>query len=206
MAAILPSGSALVELAEFKAFDFKSASWRQDHYLAFVIPAQNPQKTALVDLGPAEPIDLAVKDFKEAVMDTGDLKGRRSLIHSRKLYELVFAKLVPLLGQATDIFISPDANLNLIPFEIMAGPDGRYLIEHYSFNYLASGRDILRTDDASAGTGPPVLFGDPDYNLEKGGENRENQAGSDESEKKRSFERSRDMRGMFFFASSGHQG
>jgi hypothetical protein len=41
-----------------------------------------------------------------------------------------------------DIFISPDGNLYLLPLEVLQRPDGKFLIEEYTFNYLATGRDL----------------------------------------------------------------
>jgi len=70
------------------------------------------------------------------------------------------------LGAVKDIFISPDGNLNLIPFEVLVDPNGRFLIEEFTFNYLAAGRDLLRFGTFKEEEGqPPVLIGDPDFDL-----------------------------------------
>jgi len=52
------------------------------------------------------------------------------------LYRLVFAKLEKEIKTARQIFISPDGNLNLIPFEVFRGPDGKFLLSQN--NSLAS--------------------------------------------------------------------
>jgi CHAT domain-containing protein len=78
---------------------------------------------------------------------------------------MVFAPLRKELGAVTEIFISPDGNLNLLPFEILQGPDNRYLIETYTFNYLAAGRDILGFGAIPEKGGKALLMGDPDFDM-----------------------------------------
>jgi CHAT domain-containing protein len=124
----------------------------------------------MIDLGEAEAVDLAVTDFKKAVADFRDKEGKALAAASDKLYSLVFGPIRPLLGAAKEIFISPDGNLNLIPFEAVMTPEGRYLIEDYTFNYLTSGRDAMRFDRPVSGSpGPAVLMGDPDFDLAEEG-------------------------------------
>src|SRR5262249_34210503 len=51
--------------------------------------------------------------------------------------------------------------LNLLPFAALH--DGKqYLLGLYEFNYLTSGRDLLR-DPVGPSTGPPLVLADPDY-------------------------------------------
>jgi CHAT domain-containing protein len=70
------------------------------------------------------------------------------------------------LGDVKQIFISPDGNLNLIPFEVLQAPDGRYLIEDYSFNYLAAGRDLIGFGAIKARGEKALIIGDPDFDLD----------------------------------------
>ena len=169
----LPQGSVLVDFAKIRPFDFqahgKKSQWGPACYLAFVLPAGAPDQAGLLNLGEAEPIDQAVADLKEALADTQDAQGQQVLAMGEKLYELVFAKIEKELGQARDIFISPDGNLNLIPFEVLRKPDGKYLIEEYSFNYLASGRDLIGFGLVKGKAGPPLLMGAPDFDLDDDG-------------------------------------
>ena len=78
---------------------------------------------------------------------------------------MVFKPIEEKIGKAKDIFISPDGNLNLIPFEVMQRPDGRYLIEDFTFNYLAAGRDIVGFGDINTTNSKALLFGDPDFDI-----------------------------------------
>jgi CHAT domain-containing protein/Tfp pilus assembly protein PilF len=167
----LPAGSVLVEIARIDFFDFKAESglsgWRPARYLVFVIRARRPEKVSLVDLGPAGKIEAVIAGLKKAVSgQRPDRQTARRAAHiSHRLYRLVFAPLKKHVGGAKTIFISPDGQLSLIPFEILMQPSGRFLIEDYTFNYLAAGRDVLRFGRVKGKTTAPLLLGAPDFNL-----------------------------------------
>ena len=188
VARVLPRGSVLVDFAKIRLLDFKAKGqrtrWGPDRYLAFVLHAGQGNRVSLLDLGQASPIDGAVTELKEAMTE---LKIQKTMAVCEKLYKMVFAGLEEELGSARDIFISPDGNLNLIPFEVLRRPDGRYLIEEYSFNYLASGRDMVGYGMFRTRPGPPLILGDPDFDATEPGTTRA-----------ASFTRSTDMRGLYF--------
>ncbi|MEW6265782.1 MAG: CHAT domain-containing tetratricopeptide repeat protein [Thermodesulfobacteriota bacterium] len=165
----LPPGTVLLEMARVRYYNFKANAkqrkWRPAHYLAFILPAGQGGQVGLVDLGEADIIDQAISVFRKAVNDTNDLKGVGASAAGRKLYDLIFHPVQKELGPAKEIFISPDGNLNLIPFEILQAPNERYLIEDYTFNYLASGRDILGFGRPRRQAGPALLLGNPNFNL-----------------------------------------
>jgi len=161
----LPPNSVLVEFARVKMFDFKAKNkgkWKPAHYLAFVLHAGNGENVGMIDLGDANEIDQAVSELRKAISSMEE-KAKKT---SKKVYNLVFASLKKELGDKKKIFISPDGNLNLIPFEVLLGPDGRYLIEDYTFNYLAAGRDLLGFEQhVGKQTGKALLIGDPDFDM-----------------------------------------
>ncbi|MEW5721813.1 MAG: tetratricopeptide repeat protein [Thermodesulfobacteriota bacterium] len=170
VAAALPPGSVLLEFARADRINFLANRgrdrWRPAHYLAFVLPAGSADGPALVDLGEAEALERAALEFKALAADPRDQKGEKLKKASARVYESLFAPLRPHLGMAREIFISPDGILNLIPFEAVLGPDGRFLIEDYTFNYLSSGRDVVGFDrPAPVRPGPALLMGDPDFDL-----------------------------------------
>jgi CHAT domain-containing protein len=57
--------------------------------------------------------------------------------------------------------ISPDGDLNLVPFEALVDGEGRYLIERYATSYLTSGRDLLRMQVTRAVPSRSVIIADP---------------------------------------------
>jgi CHAT domain-containing protein len=61
------------------------------------------------------------------------------------------------------LLISPDSQLNLIPFAALVDENNRYLVENYSITYLGSGRDLLRLQNPVASRSNPILLANPDY-------------------------------------------
>jgi tetratricopeptide (TPR) repeat protein/CHAT domain-containing protein len=168
LSAALPKGTVLIEFARVAAFNFQYRKNKQDVmrdiYLAFVIHAGDNHISMKV-LGEADFIDAEISKLKKAVIDLEDVRGETALQAGRKVYDLVFQPLVESLGSTREIFISPDGNLSLIPFEILRLPDGRFLIEDFQFNYLSAGRDILSWNDQKGSPGKPVLIGAPAYDM-----------------------------------------
>jgi len=170
VAQALPVKTVLLEFARIDTFNFKAKGrekkWLPARYLAFVLHAGKGDRVELIDLGDAGEIDRAIAVFKK---ELGDSKGKeeapKALETSRRIHDLVFAPLKKALGEVKEIFISPDGNLNLISFEVLQGPDGKYLIEEYSFNYLAAGRDVVGFGEIKEEGGKALLMGDPDFDL-----------------------------------------
>ena len=69
------------------------------------------------------------------------------------------------LGNARKLFFSPDAQLNLLPFNALVDESNKYLVENYSISYLTSGRELLdlknlRTEQPRQST---LIVADPDF-------------------------------------------
>jgi CHAT domain-containing protein/Flp pilus assembly protein TadD len=169
IAKALPGQAALIEFARINTFNFgakgRRGRWLPARYLAFVLHAGKGGEVRLVDLGDAAEIDAAVARLKTEVAAERRAPHAGAKDASQRLYDLVFRPITPELGSAREIFISPDGNLNLIPFEVLRGPGERFLIEDYNFNYLAAGRDVLSFKEIKSGVGPALLMGDPDFDL-----------------------------------------
>lgn len=82
---------------------------------------------------------------------------------ARKLDEMVMQPVRQLLGDTKTILLSPDAALNLIPFEALVDENNQYLVENYQITYLTSGRDLLRQNPDNAPQSSLVIA-DPLYN------------------------------------------
>lgn len=210
VAGALPGGSVLVDFAKINIFDFKAAnifqSWKPPHYIAFVLPAGSPDRLTLIDLGEAKPIEQAVAALRHATQ-SGQAPEAMPL-PARRLHRLIFTPLAAVIGNAKNIFISPDGELNLIPFEILRNTHNRPLIETHTFNYVCSGRDLVGMDDIPAATGPALVFGDPDFDMDAHAASTSNAASapstasaapghmSEANPPDRTFQRSADLRAM----------
>ncbi|HBD10376.1 MAG TPA: hypothetical protein DCZ69_19170 [Syntrophobacteraceae bacterium] len=162
---VLPKGSALVEFSRFEVSDFRATKRKSGsfHYLAFILHPGKGSRVGLVDLGDTRKIDNAVAELRKAVRNTLNPRQEDLFQAARGLHDLVFSPLRKELGTARRLYVSPDGNLNLIPFEILRGPNDRFLIEDYTFNYLAAGRDLLGQGAKHGEPGRILLVGDPDF-------------------------------------------
>ncbi|WP_052349318.1 CHAT domain-containing protein [Planktothrix mougeotii] len=180
VALALPEGSALVEFVRFDVYDFKTDQWQPAQYLAFVLPAQQPDAVQMILLGDAEPIERLIKVFRETISELRlkDLGLRpkakppqhKSYLEAGiKLREAIYNPILEQvnLAEYSHLIIAPDYELCLVPFGILP-EEGRLLIDHYQISYLSTGRDILRgTIETERPASPPFIMADPDFNLSR---------------------------------------
>jgi CHAT domain-containing protein len=156
----MPADSALLEFVVFRPFDPREDryddAYGSPHYAAYVIRKDAPPRG--FDLGTARAIDEAVTALREALRDPARRDLRR---RARALDQHVLRPLQAAIGSARRLLVSPDGNLNLVPFEALIDARGRYRIEGYAISYLTSGRDLLRMQVARASRSAPVIVADP---------------------------------------------
>ena len=158
----IPAGTALIEFAVYRPFDPKaeinSESYGEPRYVAYILRKQG--KVQWTDLGAVQVIDADITRFRQALRDP----ARRDV---RQLAQAVDARIMKpvraLLGDATQLLVSPDGALNLIPFAALVDERGSYLVERYSLTYLTSGRDLLRMQVARDSKSPAVVLADPAF-------------------------------------------
>ncbi len=69
-----------------------------------------------------------------------------------------------LLGPTTNVFLSTDRTLNLLPFAALIDEHGHFLVEKYRMTYLTSGRDLLRLQEtAPAAETSAVVLANPAF-------------------------------------------
>jgi CHAT domain-containing protein/Tfp pilus assembly protein PilF len=163
IASALPDDTALIEFIRYRPVAPIAPIQKRygsHHYAAYIL--RDDGTLHGIDLGAAADIDTAVErlaaDLSTAGTPIGQVKQS-----AQALDALVMAPVRELLGDTTTVFLSPDGNLNLIPFEALVDESGDYLVETYQFRYLTSGRDLLRLDLNPASDNPPLLVGNPTY-------------------------------------------
>jgi CHAT domain-containing protein len=160
----MPDDAALVEFAVFHPFDPRAQSndeaYGAPRYVAYVIRSSGVP-TGL-DLGPAAAIDSAIGSFRQALRDPKRADVSRL---SRAVAKLVLEPIRAAFGEASRLLISPDGDLNLIPFEALVDSAGRFAVERYSIGYLSSGRDLLRMQVPRESRGGPVVLADPQFGV-----------------------------------------
>ncbi|MEM9906922.1 MAG: CHAT domain-containing protein [Cyanobacteria bacterium P01_D01_bin.44] len=153
----LPQDAALVELVHYNPYDFETDSWQPPRYAAYVLSAQGDVQT--VDLGEAAAIDEKVAELRQALLEPHlDVK---SVAH--ELDAQLMQPIRAQLGEARHLLLSPDGQLNLLPFAALVDENNQYLIETYQVTYLTSGQDLLRFQLFEPSQQPPVVMADPDY-------------------------------------------
>jgi len=167
---VLPSESVLIDFALVHPTlqHDQSDNQIQPHYISFVFHTGKNKNISLIDLGEADRIDDLISTYKKEITLLNKQDTSKADATSNKLYNCLFRPLLGLIGKTKTVYISPDGVLNLIPFEVLKDSEGKYLIERFTFNYLATGRDLLNfspTPTAKAMT-KCFLMGAPDFGVD----------------------------------------
>ena len=160
--ALISHDAALLEFGIYrpliKSATTVSSKLGDPRYVAFVI--RNTGVTGSADLGPTKLIDAALDQFRAAVRDP-----RRKDVQplARALDEKVMRPVRELVGAATHLLVSPDGELNLVPFEAFVDENGKSLIETYSISYLTTGRDLVRMQVSRTTRSPSTVVANPAF-------------------------------------------
>ncbi|MFQ3629584.1 MAG: CHAT domain-containing tetratricopeptide repeat protein, partial [Cyanobacteriota bacterium] len=179
----LPADGALVEYVRYRPFDPRNplmqkpgrdlGGWQDRgfgdaRYAAYVLLPSGEVRWA--DLGDAAAIDAQIQRFLEFLRcgerrATPCYEPEQLKPVAQRLYQMVFAPVRAHLGNASHVLISPDSQLNLVPFAALVDGQNRYLIETYALTYLTSGRDLLRMPHSAPSQQPSVVFANPDFEI-----------------------------------------
>ena len=156
---LLPSDAALVEFVRYAPFDPKASAKavQAPRYAAFVLLQDGTVHA--VDLGEAEPIDQLSAKLQRAIRE----KSANHKDIASELNEQLIDPILPFIGNKTQLLLSPDSQLNVVPFDALVDQEGRYLIETYQISYLTSGRDLLKLQINQPSDQKAVVIANPDY-------------------------------------------
>ena len=162
----IPKDAALVELVRYRPFNAKANQpderWKPPHYAAYILHPQG--ELQWVNLGETEAIDQVITEFRDYLRDPKTPTDAQLKVSARNLDALVMEPVRKLLGNTRKILLSPDSQLNLIPFAALVDENNEYLLENYTIQYLSSGRDLLRFANSLPSKQSPILLADPNYN------------------------------------------
>jgi CHAT domain-containing protein len=113
-----------------------------------------------IDLGPAQPIDALVERNRHALADPATTYHADA---ARALSEKLIKPLTRYLRAGERLLLSPDGELNLVPFGALMDEHGDYLVQHFDLSYLTSGRDLLRMAAETPSRGSSVVLADPAF-------------------------------------------
>lgn len=170
----IPPDAVLWEFVQYTPYTFgvplergpKSGAPR---YLALIIGRSGV--IDFVDIGSVSEIDSLITQARRLIYSGDGALYQSRLAEMEKSLQTVTARLAAMvceplmkhLGKRTEIIISPDGMLALMPFEILPLADGTYLIEKYRLSYVASGRDIVRFRTVGQDGSAAVVMADPDF-------------------------------------------
>lgn len=135
IAAALPKRSCLVEF-----FQLRETPNGENSVGAIVLSLDGHAKR--VDFGNKAAIEAQVRAFRESIA-AGDEESLRR-VSNELSQELVAPLLEAMPGGTERLFVSPDGELNFLPFAVLpVCPDGPFLGETRTIAMLASGKDLL---------------------------------------------------------------
>jgi CHAT domain-containing protein len=164
--AAAPQG-LLVEFQKYRPYDRDAKSrlsWGIARYVALLLKPDGTSRA--IPLGEAKAIDEAVKTALTATVKNEQRQTQALAVLSQR----VLGPLQPHLSGVQVLFLSPDGELNRVPFAALPSPTdpGRYLNEAFQLRILTTGRDLVRLQQpiqAAGGqsAGSNLLLADPDY-------------------------------------------
>ncbi|MEZ6126034.1 MAG: CHAT domain-containing protein [Planctomycetaceae bacterium] len=172
---MLPENSVCINIARFRIHDFAESQstdtrWKESHYAAWVISSRSDEAVHVIDLGPSDEIDGAVRRFRSAIVSTAaairtsseeDAVSQLSLT-TEPLTQRLLAPLHPFISDADEIVVCPDGELWTLPWCALSW-DGKYLAERYRIRYIVSGRELFKEDNSSSPDRDSIVFADPDF-------------------------------------------
>ena len=179
--AMIPDQAVLVEFTVYHPFNPKANRFEPAHYGVYVLTHQGDIRG--VDLGETGPIDAAIAQFRKAVRNTqmkvgssrnlakvkqNQLVTETVMAWARQVDRLVLEPVRAFIGTRKHLVISPDGDLNLIPFAALVTESGKFLVEDSLITYVTSGRDLLRMQVKIPNQQPALIVADPDYAEGKG--------------------------------------
>ena len=175
VARALPKGSSLWEIIAYTPYDFRKVVRAEKkrsppRYMGFQL--SHDGSIAMEDLGEVRYVDSLIASFQDLTYGTPSLIRRSGEAHAEgelsavtgQLYETIFAPLEKHLSGSNQIFVSPDGALSLLPFDVLMGPDSKYIIEKYRISYLSTGRDLVKYVDLVRDKGGyALIIADPNF-------------------------------------------
>lgn len=162
LAKTLPNNGVLVEFQYYRLFDVRMAykqRWGAAQYIALILKPDGSITT--VPLGAAASIDATIhkglNSSAEALLDAEVVWGQLS--------DQVLKPLLPYLKDYRQWFLSPDGELNRVPFAALPSPQqaNTPLGQAVQLRLLTTGRELLRLKQTSASSGKNVVMANPSY-------------------------------------------
>jgi CHAT domain-containing protein/Tfp pilus assembly protein PilF len=154
----ISTDTALIEIVQYSPYQVDSNSLGEPHYAAYIMDHTGQIKA--INIGLAEPINDALTAHRQNLQDL-ETEIPQVKESARKLDALLMQPIRKQLGNTRNLLLSPDGDLNLLPFETLVDENNKYLLETYNITYLTSGRDLQRITNPKANNNPSLILADP---------------------------------------------
>jgi CHAT domain-containing protein/tetratricopeptide (TPR) repeat protein len=156
--AAIPEDAALIEYAVYHPFELTGvdAPEGEGRYIAYALSKNG--RVEWKDLGTEREVDDAVRAFRISLQNP-ESSDVRTL--ARSLDDRIFRPVRALSPGTRRWIISPDGQLNFVPFEALLDENGHFLLASQSISYVTTGRDLLRMQVTNPSRSAPLLIANP---------------------------------------------
>ena len=145
---VMPNNSILVEYVKY--FPHINEEWKSPHYLALVLDPSKKEfndkgnlseyKIHAIDLGLAETLENIIQNALNAIEE--GLSDTEKLL--RDIGEIIIQPIADVTKESKTWFISPDGELNKVPFAALRGYEGNnLLVDQVKIRLLTTGRELI---------------------------------------------------------------
>ena len=159
---LLPKRGVLIEFQKYQKISRFIAGQESNGEIFYVGLILKPDSSIqVVQLGPADAIDQAVR---QGLSSSAENQADATAAWDR-VSTLIIKPLLPFIIDSNEWFISPDSELNRIPFTALTLPQkpAVYLADAVQLRQLTTGRDLIRLQQTATRGQASVVFANPDY-------------------------------------------
>jgi CHAT domain-containing protein/tetratricopeptide (TPR) repeat protein len=162
VASALPADGVLVEIQRYRPIEGRqprSKRWAEPQYIALVLKPNGDISS--VPLGPAAAIDATVhKALSASAQDQSDAAALWA-----QLSDQLLKPLLPQLSGSRQWFLSPDGELNRVPFAALPAPQQPHqpLAAAVQLRVLTTGRDLVRLQNSTTRSQASLVMANPSF-------------------------------------------
>jgi len=170
----IPNNGVLIEYQKYRPFIFDNPAdalseenWEKPRYQALLLLSNGEVET--VDLGPAQEIEDLIKKAL--------ISSEQYLPDAQKLWNRVGKSIINPLGKYIKdkkvLFISPDAELNKVPFAaVSSANENKLLVEEFLLRLITTGRELVSLNKTNIfNNNKSLVVANPNFNLKDNSSN-----------------------------------